>query len=289
MSRYRKIEVQLWADRKFLALSPLPPSGQSLWLFLLTGPHTGPIPGLFRIGQAAMAETLGWDLEAFREAFQEVFQQGMVKANWKDRVVWIPKAIYHNLPQSPNVIRSWAEELKTIPDCDLRTEALSGIREGLEQLGEAYLSVFDEITGLKPSGKPSPKPSGKPSGKPSRKTTPNQEQEQLTGTVKEKEEEKRLLLPDFVPVESWKMFVKHRAEMGKPMTLQSKKLALQRLERLHGEGHDPAKVIAIAVENGWKGFFGRPETLKGKPALSVIYGTGKPARDDFPLAGRPHL
>ena len=43
-NRYRKIEVRMWGDEKFRMLSPLPPSGQSLWLFLLTGPHTGPIP-----------------------------------------------------------------------------------------------------------------------------------------------------------------------------------------------------------------------------------------------------
>jgi hypothetical protein len=40
MSRYRKIEVRTWSDEKFRELSAIPPSGQGLWFFLLTGPHT---------------------------------------------------------------------------------------------------------------------------------------------------------------------------------------------------------------------------------------------------------
>ena len=176
MSRYRKIEVKTWSDEKFRQLSPMPPSGQGLWLFLMTGPHTGPIPGLFRAGRAGMAEELGWDLEAFDEAFQEVFQQGMVKADFKARLVWLPNAIKHNKPESPNVVRSWRADLELLPECELKTEAIAHIREHLESVGSPYAAAFDEVSDG--TEKPSSKPSLKPSGKPSSKTTPNQEQEQ---------------------------------------------------------------------------------------------------------------
>ena len=73
-TRYRKVEVKTWGDAKFRRLSKIQPSGQALWLFLITGPHTGPIPGLFRAGRAAMAEELDWDLEDFDKAFAEIFQ-----------------------------------------------------------------------------------------------------------------------------------------------------------------------------------------------------------------------
>ena len=186
MSRYRKIEVRIWADEKFRALSPIPPSGQSLWLFLLTGPHTGPIPGLFRAGKMAMAEELGWSSKAFSKAFAELEAQKMVKADWENRVVWLPKAIVYNLPQSPNVIKSWEEDLKLIPECTLKTEAIDGIKDGIEVLGEAYVSVFIEIANRKAFGKSSGNSSGKPSGKP----MPNQEQEQ----EQEQEQKKKLSL-----------------------------------------------------------------------------------------------
>ncbi|MCE4311057.1 hypothetical protein LYZ90_09360 [Xanthomonas hortorum pv. vitians] len=164
-SRYRKVEVRTWGDEKFRALSPMPPSGQGLWLYLITGPHTGPIPGLFRAGRAAMAEDLDWELEAFDKAFAEAFGQGMVKADFKARVVWIPKAIQHNRPESPNVVRSWAAEFDLIPECALKSEALECLRAFVCKLGEGFAKAFDEAF-------------GKPSGKPSPKAMPNQEQEQ---------------------------------------------------------------------------------------------------------------
>jgi hypothetical protein len=127
-----------------------------------------------------MAEALGWEPKAFQEAFREVFREGMAKASWDDRVVLIPKAILHNLPQSPNVVRSWSEEWKLIAECDLKNEARQIIREALSTVGASYVAVFDEITNFKPSPKPSPKPSRKASSNPSLKasTKPMANQEQ---------------------------------------------------------------------------------------------------------------
>ena len=180
MSRYRKIEVRTWSDEKFRSLSAIAPSGQALWFFMLTGPHTGPIPGLFRAGRAAMAEELDWDVEAFDKAFGEVFQQGMAKADFKAKLVWLPNAIKHNKPESPNVVRGWRVELDLLPECDLKREAMTAIREGLESAGPSYVEAFDELflNPEKPTGKSPSKASPKPSPKPSPKTMANQEQEQ---------------------------------------------------------------------------------------------------------------
>lgn len=177
--RYRKVEVRTWGDEKFRTLTPMPPSGQGLWLFLITGPHTGPIPGLFRAGRAAMAEELGWEVEAFDEAFREVFRQGMAKADFKARVVWIPNAIKHNRPESPNVVRSWAAEFDLIPECALKWEALDALRASVYAVGESFAKAFDEAF-------------GKASGKPYPKAMPNQEQEQ----EQEQEEQQSSLRSD---------------------------------------------------------------------------------------------
>jgi hypothetical protein len=163
--RYRKVEVRIWGDEKFRALSPLPPCGQGLFLFLITGPHTGPVPGLFRIGRAAMAEELGWELEDFDKAFQEAFAQGLVVADFKARVMWVPNAIKHNKPESPNVVKSWASEFDLIPECDLKRQAFQHLRVSIHALGEAYGKAFDESF-------------GKAFAKTLSKTMPNQEQEQ---------------------------------------------------------------------------------------------------------------
>lgn len=176
MSRYRKIEVKTWTDESFRSLSPLPPCGQGLWFYLLTGPHTGPVPGLFSAGRACMAEELDWELEDFDKAFQEVFQEGMVKADFKARLVWLPKALKHNKPTSPNVVRSWRDALDILPECALKTEALAAIKSELKDLGEPYLSAYNDI--VKTSGKTLGKTSPKPFGKTSPRACPNQEQEQ---------------------------------------------------------------------------------------------------------------
>ena len=183
MSRYRKIEVRTWADAKFRKLTPIPPCGQGLWFFLLTGPFTGPIPGLFRAGRAAMAEELGWSTEAFDEAFREVLEQGMAEADFTARLVWLPKALNYNRPENPNVVKSWRAELDLLPECDLKHRALAAIREHLQTLGNAYVAALfgDEGVVEKHIEKPSPKHSGKPLPK----DMPNQEQEQ------EQEQEKR--------------------------------------------------------------------------------------------------
>lgn len=172
MSRYRKIEVRTWSDEKFRALSSVPASGQGLWFFLLTGPHTTAIPGLFRAGRAGMAEDLNWDQEAFDKAFEEISMQGMAKADFKAKLVWLPKAIEHNKPESPNVVRGWRVELDLLPECELKREAIDGIRKALEHVGPSYVEAFSEILS------PKQKASFKPSGKPSTKAMPNQEQEQ---------------------------------------------------------------------------------------------------------------
>lgn len=173
VSLYRKVEVRMWSDENFCALSPLPPSGQSLWLFLLTGPFTGPIPGLLRVGRASMAEALNWELEAFDKAFDEVFAKGMIKADWKARFVWIPKAILSNPPASPNVIISWSNEWDLLPECPLKVEAFSAVKASISSMGEAFGKAFDKAI-----RKPSIKPLVKASEKTIEKTMGNQEQEQ---------------------------------------------------------------------------------------------------------------
>ena len=85
---------------------PPAPCGQSLFVYLLTGPHTTNIPGLFSAGEAGLAEALGWPLKGFREAFGEACRKPLVKADWKARLCWIPNAIKFNKPESPNVVRS---------------------------------------------------------------------------------------------------------------------------------------------------------------------------------------
>ncbi|MBI2792797.1 MAG: hypothetical protein HYX61_12630 [Gammaproteobacteria bacterium] len=167
--RYRYIDVRIWGDEKFRSLSPLQPSAQALFLYLLTNPNTTSIPGLYRAGPAAMAEELGWFIEDFKGAFDELMLQGLAKADLISRVIFIPNAIKYNKPQSPNVIRSWASHWDEIPECELKNLAYQALKTFVEDMGQAFGEAFDETI-----------------GKPSLKTMPNQEQEQEQDQDQEK-------------------------------------------------------------------------------------------------------
>lgn len=202
MSRYRKVAVKTWGDEKFRQLSPIPPCGQGLWLFLITGPLSGGVPGLFRAGRAMLAEELRWDPEAFDKAFDEAFMLGMVKADFEARVVWVPKAITYNKPESPNVVKYWGSEFDLIPECDLKYEALAAIKAFVftldESFGKAFIEAFE---------------------KSSIKTLPNQEQEQ-----EHQQEQEQLKKSVGVVFDHWKQSHGHpRAQLDDKRTILIRK------------------------------------------------------------------
>jgi hypothetical protein len=188
--RYRRIEVRTWGDEKFRALSPMPPSGQGLWLYLVAGPFTSPIPGLFSAGPAAMAEDLGWSPEAFADAMSEAIALGMVRVNTGAKLVWLPNAIRHNPPGSLNVVKSWGAEFNLLPECDLKREAFEALKVSIHALGKAFGDAFD-----KSWAKPSAKPSGKASGMP--RAIQEQEQEVLK-TIQNQDQDRSLTAGSFV-------------------------------------------------------------------------------------------
>src|SRR6187402_44003 len=117
---YRRTSVRMYFDERFRRLSPLLPSGQSLWIYLITGPHTGPIPGVFQAGRAALAEALEWEQKAFDKAFDEVLREGLIEFDPKTRLCFILNALRHNVPPNPNVVKSWRAHWLLLPECAMR-------------------------------------------------------------------------------------------------------------------------------------------------------------------------
>lgn len=141
--RYRKISVRMWGDEKFCMLSRPQPNAQTLWIYLLTAPETTTVPGVFTIGEAGMAEALRWNLKAFRRAFTEIVDAGMVLADWGARLVWVPKAYIHNPPESPNVASAWRASFGELPECRLKRLAEVALTEFLTELGPSYITAWN--------------------------------------------------------------------------------------------------------------------------------------------------
>jgi len=148
---YSMVLRRTWNDAKFRALTAAPPNGQTLFLRLLTGPELTMIPGLYCAWEAGLAQALGWELSDFRSTLAQVCRQGLAKVDWKVGVVFVPKAIKHNPPANPNVVRSWSTHWDLIPDCDLKNEAHHTIKEALRNLGPTMASTFAQGCPINPT------------------------------------------------------------------------------------------------------------------------------------------
>lgn len=77
-------------------------------------------------------------------------------------------------------------------------------------------------------------------------------------------------LPDWMPVDTWSMWARYRAETKKPITADGARLQLGKLAKLRDEGHDPVNVIEAAIENRWQGLYvpkdGSTLRRRSKPA-----------------------
>lgn len=169
--RYRNVSCRMWTGSPdFINLSK---DGKLAWLFLITGPQTEIVPGLFSLGSRRMAEEVGFTDDEAKAALDEIVAAGMARVDASLRFVWVPKALDHNPPESPNVVRSWRHAWDLFPKCQLLDEATASFRSLLADMGDAYLVAFEEALGERtasPSTNPSgvgPKPSVNPSPKPS--------------------------------------------------------------------------------------------------------------------------
>lgn len=137
----------MWGDDRFSRLSKPQPNGQTLWIYLLTGPHTTTLPTAFVAGEAGLAEALSWSLPAFRKAFNEVLAEGLIEADMRNRLVFIPKAVRHNPPQSPNVVIAWRKAFDELPDCVLKQRIFDHTLAELAFIGkgETFREAFGEV------------------------------------------------------------------------------------------------------------------------------------------------
>ncbi len=184
--KYRKISPCIWNDAKVRGLSD---KGKLALLFLLTHPHMTPL-GAIRANAPGLACELGWSEKAFRKAFGEVLALGIAREDAKAPLVWFPNFLRHNMPESPNVVRSWVGAFADLPESPLKRAMLERTGEIVLTLGEGFRNAFAEtFPGEGPASGCSPaRPGGFPEALPEAlpeasaeafpKGMPNQEQEQ---------------------------------------------------------------------------------------------------------------
>lgn len=131
----------MWGDDRFTELTPMKPSGQALWLYLLTGPHCTIIPGLFvGMGVRTLADRLKWRTREVSHHWSEIESLRMAEADWDAGIIWLPKGFQHNEPANPNVVTGWRSV--PLPQCDLVRRALSALRLSLWPLEESRVKAL---------------------------------------------------------------------------------------------------------------------------------------------------
>ena len=73
-----------------------------------------------------------------------------------------------------------------------------------------------------------------------------------------------IILPEWLPVDSWKSFIEMRKKTKKPMTERAKELAIKKLEEFYNQRYDVQIIIDAAVMNNWQGFY-IPKDKDGQP------------------------
>lgn len=135
---YSKVVRDMWGDDRFVRLSPVKPSGQDLWVYLLTGPHVTVIPGVIvSMGFGTLADRLKWSVSDVKKHWAEIETLKMASADWHAGVIWLPNSFRHNEPANPNVVKSWRNV--PLPQCDLVRRALVRLRQQLWPLEVARI------------------------------------------------------------------------------------------------------------------------------------------------------
>lgn len=125
---YRKIDPRMWDDERFATLSQ---PTKLVWLLILTGPHTTPLPGLSNVGVAALAESSRYDADTVSRALAELSRAGMVEFNQTCRVLRVPNAPKYNPCSNPKVLKGWFSIFKSVPDCTEKFRHLASLRAAI--------------------------------------------------------------------------------------------------------------------------------------------------------------
>ena len=138
--RYRKIDLAFTDQPAFRALSQ---DARYLVLQLLITPRSQILPGVVSIGPHALAEELDWEWQRLCHSFDEA-AKGFVKADFKARLFWIPAGIEMDPPSNPNVANCFGKFISELPECGLKKEIVSTVREKTLALGKAFTKAFDQ-------------------------------------------------------------------------------------------------------------------------------------------------
>lgn len=137
LSHYRKIDTQIWNDKKVIELSN---DAKLAFVFTLTHPNMTSL-GAMR----ATIEGIASEINVSVEALMEVLNKDMLKADQTAKLIYAPNFIKYNKPESPNVVRAWGKAYDMLPECQYKIEIYRTIKCVINQYGKGYMKAFMEV------------------------------------------------------------------------------------------------------------------------------------------------
>jgi len=133
MARYRKIDIRIWGDAKFLQLDVV---GRYLFLNLLSHPHMTPLGVIrtTRLGLYSEHQRL-FDKETFDVQFDLLLERNLIKYDHEYAIVILPKFLRYNAPANPNALKSLEKHLSELPECPSVEQLWRDLEPYRERLG----------------------------------------------------------------------------------------------------------------------------------------------------------
>lgn len=116
------VDARMWGDERFRSLTQAQPNAQTLWMYILTGPHNRGLPGLYNVGAGEMSEVLGWQPGDICGTAHELTtgDNPMLVADWRARVLLVPKVFAYRAPASSTNLSAWVRPFDAIPESPLK-------------------------------------------------------------------------------------------------------------------------------------------------------------------------
>jgi hypothetical protein len=130
--RWRQVACRIWNDEKFIKY---PDQTQLAFLFMLTNRKILPI-GMLMHTVPGLAAEKHWSLEKMTGALEPLIRDGLVRIDEAHGLIWLPNYLTYNMPSNPNQVLAWRWMLSELPNCDLKGEVVSRLREVMDPVCE---------------------------------------------------------------------------------------------------------------------------------------------------------
>ena len=137
MARFKKIDVRIWNDAKFNALSS---DAQLIFLYLLTSPQTTML-GAVPVDKHTVSRILKFDDIRYGIGYKQLSQYGMLEYD-EAGIFWIKNFLKYNPPENPKVVIYYASLLDLFPECPLLIKIAKSVLRACEARGDSYVNAL---------------------------------------------------------------------------------------------------------------------------------------------------